>query len=102
MRSGGRAAMRRCSPDMVRRSRTGPLTARRSTGGTAFASGRSSANWQRGRRLAAIFPRVKTLNVFLAYSEILGFLMYLEDTGRVEKIVSETRDRYRLVPAALL
>ena len=52
--------------------------------------------------VAAIFPRVKTLNVFLAYSEILGFLMYLEDTGRVEKIVSETRDRYRLVPAALL
>jgi len=52
--------------------------------------------------VAAIFPRVKTLNVFLAYSEILGFLMYLEDTGRVEKLVEETRDRYRLVPAALL
>ena len=52
--------------------------------------------------VAAIFPHVKTLNVFLAYSEILGFLMYLEDTERVEKIVSETRDRYRLVPAALL
>jgi glyoxylase-like metal-dependent hydrolase (beta-lactamase superfamily II) len=52
--------------------------------------------------VAAIFPRVKTLNVFLAYSEILGFLMYLEDTERVEKIVSETRDRYRLVPAASL
>ena len=45
---------------------------------------------------------MKTLNVFLAYSEILGFLMYLEDTGRVEKIVSGTRDRYRLVPGALL
>jgi len=52
--------------------------------------------------VAAIFPHVKTLNVFLAYSEILGFLMYLEDTERVEKIVSETRDHYRLVPAALL
>ncbi len=48
--------------------------------------------------VTAIFPRVKTLNVFLAYSEILGFLMYLEDTGRVEKLVEETRDRYRLVP----
>ena len=48
--------------------------------------------------VAAIFPRVKTLNVFLAYSEVLGFLMYLEDTGRVEKLVEETRDRYRLVP----
>jgi glyoxylase-like metal-dependent hydrolase (beta-lactamase superfamily II) len=52
--------------------------------------------------VAAIFPRVKTLNVFLAYSEIFGFLMYLEDGGRVEKLVASTRDRYRLVPAALL
>jgi glyoxylase-like metal-dependent hydrolase (beta-lactamase superfamily II) len=52
--------------------------------------------------VAAIFPRVKTLNVFLAYSEVLGFLMYLEDGGRVEKLVASTRDRYRLVPAALL
>jgi glyoxylase-like metal-dependent hydrolase (beta-lactamase superfamily II) len=47
--------------------------------------------------VAAIFPRVKTLEVFLAYSEILGFLMYLEDAGRVEKLVFPTRDRYRLV-----
>jgi glyoxylase-like metal-dependent hydrolase (beta-lactamase superfamily II) len=46
--------------------------------------------------VTAIFPRVKTLNVFLAYSEILGFLMYLEDAGRVEKISERTRDRYRL------
>jgi len=52
--------------------------------------------------VAAIFPRVKTLNVFLAYSEIFGFLMYLEDGGRVEKLVAPTRDRYRLVAAALL
>ena len=44
-----------------------------------------------------IFPRVKTLNVFLAFSEIAGFLMYLEDEGRVEKLAEETRDRYRLV-----
>jgi glyoxylase-like metal-dependent hydrolase (beta-lactamase superfamily II) len=47
--------------------------------------------------VASIFPRVRTLNVFLAFSEVLGFLMYLEDEGRVEKVVEETRDRYRLV-----
>jgi len=47
--------------------------------------------------VAAIFPRVKTLNVFLAYSEVLGFLMYLEDAGRVEKLASSTRDHYRLL-----
>ncbi len=47
--------------------------------------------------VAAIFPRVRTLEVFLAYSEILGFLMYLEDEKRVVKLVEETRDRYRLV-----
>lgn len=47
--------------------------------------------------VTSIFPRVKTLNVFLAFSEILGFLMYLEDEGRVEKVAEETRDRYRLV-----
>jgi glyoxylase-like metal-dependent hydrolase (beta-lactamase superfamily II) len=50
--------------------------------------------------VVAIFPRVKTLEVFLAYSEVLGFLMYLEDAGRVEKLVDSSRDRYRLVPAA--
>jgi glyoxylase-like metal-dependent hydrolase (beta-lactamase superfamily II) len=47
--------------------------------------------------VAVIFPRVKTLNVFLAYSEILGFLMYLEDAGHVEKLASSTRDHYRLI-----
>ncbi|HSB63764.1 MAG TPA: MBL fold metallo-hydrolase [Thermoanaerobaculia bacterium] len=46
--------------------------------------------------VSAIFPLVKTLEIFLAYSEILGFLMYLEDMGRVAKLVEETRDRYRL------
>jgi glyoxylase-like metal-dependent hydrolase (beta-lactamase superfamily II) len=46
---------------------------------------------------AAIFPRVKTLDVFLAYSEILGFLMYLEDAVRVARTSEETRDLYRLV-----
>jgi glyoxylase-like metal-dependent hydrolase (beta-lactamase superfamily II) len=47
--------------------------------------------------VVAIFPRVRTLNVFLAFSEILGFLMFLEDEGRVEKVAGKTRDRYRLV-----
>ncbi len=46
--------------------------------------------------VAAMFPRVKTLNVFLAYSEVLGFLMFLEETGRVAKVAEETRDLYRL------
>jgi glyoxylase-like metal-dependent hydrolase (beta-lactamase superfamily II) len=50
--------------------------------------------------VTAIFPRVRTLNVFLAYSEVLGFLMYLQDLGRVEKLAAATRDRYRLVPTA--
>ena len=49
--------------------------------------------------VAAIFPRVKTLNIFLAYSEILGFLMYLEDTARVEKLV---RGDARPLPARRL
>jgi glyoxylase-like metal-dependent hydrolase (beta-lactamase superfamily II) len=49
--------------------------------------------------VAAIFPRVKEVNVFLAYSEILGFLMYLEDLGRVERLAEPLRDRYRLTPA---
>ncbi len=46
-----------------------------------------------------IFPAVKTVNVFLAYSEVLGFVMYLEDRGRVERVPSGRLDRYRLVPA---
>ncbi len=44
-----------------------------------------------------LFPRVKTLNVFLAWSEVTGFLMYLEDLARVEKIEERLLDRYRLV-----
>ncbi len=43
-----------------------------------------------------VFPQVKAVNVFLAYSEILGFLMYLEDEGRVDKVTGFLRDRYRL------
>ena len=49
--------------------------------------------------VTTIFPHVKTLEVFLAYSEIIGFLMYLEDQGRVERLAEKTRDRYRLRPA---
>ena len=45
-----------------------------------------------------LFPKVTAVNVFLAYSEVLGFLMYLEDKGRVERVASALRDRYRLIP----
>ncbi len=48
--------------------------------------------------VVALFPKVTAVNVFLAYSEVLGFLMYLEDKGRVERIAGRLRDRYRLVP----
>lgn len=48
--------------------------------------------------VVALFPDVEAANVFLAYSEILGFLMYLEDQGRVERIGGALRDRYRLRP----
>jgi glyoxylase-like metal-dependent hydrolase (beta-lactamase superfamily II) len=46
--------------------------------------------------VTSVFPDVDAANVFLAYSEILGFLMYLEDEGRVERIAGSLRDRYRL------
>jgi len=49
--------------------------------------------------VAALFPKVKAVNVFLAYSEVLGFLMYLEDRGRVEKFAGPLQDRYCLVPS---
>jgi glyoxylase-like metal-dependent hydrolase (beta-lactamase superfamily II) len=49
--------------------------------------------------VVAVFPTVKAVNVFLAYSEILGFLMYLEDGGRVEKRTGPLRDTYRLIAA---
>ncbi|MCK6684597.1 MAG: MBL fold metallo-hydrolase [Thermoanaerobaculia bacterium] len=45
-----------------------------------------------------LFPRVQTLNIYLAYSEVLGFLMYLEDQGRVEKLQGRNLDRYVLNP----
>lgn len=48
--------------------------------------------------VVSLFPKVTAVNVFLAYSEVLGFLMYLEDEGRVEQIAGLLRDRYRLIP----
>ncbi len=47
--------------------------------------------------VASVFPGVQAANLFLAYSEILGFLMYLEDKGRVEKAGGSLRDWYRLI-----
>jgi len=49
--------------------------------------------------VVAVFPTVRAVNVFLAYSEILGFLMYLEDEKRVEKRAGPLRDTYRLIAA---
>lgn len=48
--------------------------------------------------VAALFPRVATINLFLAFSEVLGFLMYLEDLGKVEAVAEARRDLYRLTP----
>ncbi len=50
--------------------------------------------------VAGLFPDLDLANVFLGYSEILGFLMYLEDRGRVERISGALKDRYRLKPPA--
>jgi glyoxylase-like metal-dependent hydrolase (beta-lactamase superfamily II) len=49
--------------------------------------------------VVTVFPTVKAVNVFLAYSEILGFLMYLEDERRVERLAGPLRDTYRLLAA---
>jgi glyoxylase-like metal-dependent hydrolase (beta-lactamase superfamily II) len=46
--------------------------------------------------VVALFPGVRAVNVFLAYSEVLGFLMYLEDEGRVDRLRGALTDRYRL------
>ena len=43
-----------------------------------------------------IFPTVRPMDLYLAYSEILGFLMYLEDLGRAVVIRGPLRDRWRL------
>ena len=41
-----------------------------------------------------IFPTVRPMDLFLAYSEVLGFLMYLEDLGRAERIPGRAVDRW--------
>lgn len=43
-----------------------------------------------------IFPTVRPMDLYLAYSEVLGFLMYLEDLGRAERVRGPLRDRWRL------
>ncbi|MBP7675824.1 MAG: MBL fold metallo-hydrolase [Thermoanaerobaculia bacterium] len=43
-----------------------------------------------------IFPTVRPMDLFLAYSEVLGFLMYLEDLGRAERIPGRPTDRWTL------
>ena len=46
-----------------------------------------------------IFPTVRPMDLYLAYSEVLGFLMYLEDLRRVERLPGRLRERWVLVPA---
>ena len=43
-----------------------------------------------------IFPTVRPMDLYLAYSEVLGFLMYLEDRGRAVPVRGRLRDRWRL------
>ena len=43
-----------------------------------------------------IFPAVRPMDLFLAYSEVHGFLMYLEDLGRAERIPGRPTDRWTL------
>lgn len=44
-----------------------------------------------------IFPTVRPMDLYLAYSEILGFLMYLEDLKRVERQPGPLLERWALV-----
>ena len=46
-----------------------------------------------------IFPTVKPMDLYLAYSEVLGFLMYLEDLGRAERAREGLQERWRLASA---
>jgi glyoxylase-like metal-dependent hydrolase (beta-lactamase superfamily II) len=46
-----------------------------------------------------VFPTVRPMDLYLAYSEILGFLMYLEDRNRVERLPGRPRERWTLVPS---
>jgi len=45
-----------------------------------------------------IFPTVRPMDLYLAYSEVLGFLMYLEDLGRVERLPGRVRERWAASP----
>jgi glyoxylase-like metal-dependent hydrolase (beta-lactamase superfamily II) len=45
-----------------------------------------------------IFPTVRPMDRYLAYSEILGFLMYLEDLGRAERRPGKLLDRWAHIP----
>lgn len=42
-----------------------------------------------------IFPTVRPMDLYLAYSEVLGFLMYLEDLGRAERTRGPLLDRWQ-------
>jgi glyoxylase-like metal-dependent hydrolase (beta-lactamase superfamily II) len=44
-----------------------------------------------------IFPTVRPMDLYLAYSEVLGFLMYLEDLGRAARERGRLTERWRLV-----
>ena len=46
-----------------------------------------------------IFPTVRPMDLYLAYSEVLGFLLYLEDLKRVERLPGRLRERWALVTA---
>jgi hypothetical protein len=35
------------------------------------------------------------MDLYLAYSEVLGFLKYLEDLGRAERVRGPLRERWR-------
>ena len=43
-----------------------------------------------------ILPTVRPMDLYLAYSEVLGFLMYLEDLGRAGKTRAGLHDRWSL------
>ena len=45
-----------------------------------------------------IFPTVRPMDLYLAYSEVLGFLMYLEDLGRVQRLPGRVREHWAASP----
>ena len=48
------------------------------------------------RVVEMLFPHVKLLGTFLAYSEVLGHLLELERRGEVSQIVTRARETWRL------